>query len=354
MKRIDNLDYLRGICALGIMVYHYLSWTLGYFNASTILGRFGIYGVSIFFVLSGITLYYVYSNKTENFKNFIVDFVIKRLFRIIPLLALVISVDVFFLGQKTTVPNFLANVSGLTGFFNQDYLATGEWSIADEMIFYLLFIMIMFLFRVNKVMAYILVGVSFLIYNYYAFYLLRPSVGADPHWWDIYTLPLNQLFLFFSGVAIANIFLKKKVENYISIIALFAGALIFLFFPAKGESFVLVSGFRRIIFTAASLLICFGVLKTMYNLPRLIRKVLGILGSSSYSLYMIHPVVYEGVNLIFKSTGIRIPHTQTIILILSATITLTGSYLLFKFFETPFNRMGRKLSETGIRALFAA
>ena len=43
--RIYSLDYLRGLAAVGIMVYHYLSWTLGKYQADTIMGRIGIYGV---------------------------------------------------------------------------------------------------------------------------------------------------------------------------------------------------------------------------------------------------------------------------------------------------------------------
>ena len=65
MNRLYNLDYLRGLVTFGIMIYHYLSWTLGKFTADTFMGRVGIYGVSIFYVLSGLTLYYVYYDKMK-------------------------------------------------------------------------------------------------------------------------------------------------------------------------------------------------------------------------------------------------------------------------------------------------
>ncbi|MGZ5244541.1 MAG: acyltransferase family protein, partial [Bacteroidia bacterium] len=63
MKRIHNLDYLRGIAAFGIMAYHYLAWSFGEFSAEDFMGRFGLYGVSIFYCLSGLTLYSVYHEK---------------------------------------------------------------------------------------------------------------------------------------------------------------------------------------------------------------------------------------------------------------------------------------------------
>ena len=66
MNRLYNLDYLRGIVAFGIMIYHYFLWTFGKFSADTFIGRLGIYGVSIFYVLSGLTLYYVYYERDLN------------------------------------------------------------------------------------------------------------------------------------------------------------------------------------------------------------------------------------------------------------------------------------------------
>jgi exopolysaccharide production protein ExoZ len=80
MNRLYNLDYLRGLAAFGIMIYHYLSWTLGNFSADTFMGRLGIYGVSIFYVLSGLTLYYVYFDKMKPSKEDIISFFKKKNF----------------------------------------------------------------------------------------------------------------------------------------------------------------------------------------------------------------------------------------------------------------------------------
>src|SRR5262245_60491552 len=87
--RLYNLDYLRGLAAFGIMLYHYLTWTLGIFPADTIVGRVGIYGVSTFYVLSGLTLYYVYYGKMKPSAQDTAAFFKKRIFRIFPLLWLV-------------------------------------------------------------------------------------------------------------------------------------------------------------------------------------------------------------------------------------------------------------------------
>ena len=59
-NRIYSLDYLRGIMALLIMLYHYFSWHYSGFDSSDFMGRIGVYSVSMFYILSGLTLYVVY------------------------------------------------------------------------------------------------------------------------------------------------------------------------------------------------------------------------------------------------------------------------------------------------------
>ena len=74
--------------AVGIMIFHYSLWTFGEFASETFLGRLGIYGVSIFYILSGLTLYYVYHTVMVPSKADILTFAKKRFFRIYPLLGL--------------------------------------------------------------------------------------------------------------------------------------------------------------------------------------------------------------------------------------------------------------------------
>jgi len=80
--RIKNLDFLRGLASVGIMMYHFTSWSFGLLSATSFLGRVGIYGVSIFYVLSGLTLYAVYSNKLDATYSGLKLFYTKRFYRI--------------------------------------------------------------------------------------------------------------------------------------------------------------------------------------------------------------------------------------------------------------------------------
>src|SRR3954462_8492593 len=107
-KRLYTLDYLRGLSAFGIMIYHCLTWTYGAFPAHTFMGKWGIYGVSIFYILSGLTLFDVYFKRMEPSFNDLKDFYLKRLFRIFPLLWLVIILTIVISGVMPGTKALLA------------------------------------------------------------------------------------------------------------------------------------------------------------------------------------------------------------------------------------------------------
>ena len=70
MTRIKELDYLRGLAALSIMYYHFIKWLHVYDGAQTFIGKLSVYGVEIFYILSGITLFHVYQNSlSSNIKS---------------------------------------------------------------------------------------------------------------------------------------------------------------------------------------------------------------------------------------------------------------------------------------------
>ena len=140
INRLYSLDYLRGLAAFGIMIYHYFSWISGSFSADTFMARVGIYGVSVFYVLSGLTLYYVYYDKMKPSRQDITSFFKKRLFRLFPLLWLVTIAAIFLSKEMPNFYNLFLNLTGLFGFIKWDiYFSTGVWSISNELVFYVFF-----------------------------------------------------------------------------------------------------------------------------------------------------------------------------------------------------------------------
>ena len=143
--RINQLDYLRGLMAIAIMLYHYFSWTFvnQTFDSSTILGVIGIYGVSIFYIISGVALSIVYNKKLDLSST--PSFFTKRVFRILPLLCLSIILNIYLFDISPGFRKVFLNMTGLFSFIDHDaYITTGSWSIGNEIVFYTIFPLLIF------------------------------------------------------------------------------------------------------------------------------------------------------------------------------------------------------------------
>lgn len=335
IKRNHNLDYLRGVVATAIMIYHYLSWTYGRFTAENFMGKIGVYGVSVFYVLSGLTLYFVYFEKMEPTKKSILSFFKKRIFRIFPLLWLVTLISILIKKNSPDIINLLLNLSGLFGFVRWDkYFSTGVWSIGNELVFYVFFPLFVFLIKKSKQLMFLLSLLLFCIYVYFAYVKLTPDLNLGQQWKD-YVNPFNQVFLFLSGFYIGYIFNNVKINNIVLVPLLIIGLVMFVFYPVSGDLINLVTGINRIVFT----IICLSIFKLNYRVPNLINKPFKFLGEASYSLYLLHPIVFELTLFFKKELAIS---TR---LILSIILTLVLSHFVYQYFEKFFMRLGRQGNE---------
>ena len=80
MKYFQHIDSLRGISILLVILFH--------FYPNFFVG--GFLGVDIFFVISGYVITYTSLYKYKNDKFTLINFYIKRFFRIFPLLFIVV------------------------------------------------------------------------------------------------------------------------------------------------------------------------------------------------------------------------------------------------------------------------
>lgn len=343
MNRLYNLDYLRGLAAFGIMIYHYLSWTLGKYSADSFMGRLGIYGVSIFYVLSGLTLYYVYFDKMQPSKQELFLFFKKRIFRIFPLLWLVTLIAIFLSRKMPDFGTLFLNLSGLFGFVQWDkYFSAGVWSIGNELVFYTFFPFFLLFMKKIKPLMILLSLILFGLYLYFAFIKLSPALTLSEQWKN-YINPLNQIFLFLGGFFI-GFFLKNIIlKNYIIFPLLIGGIALFIFYPVSGDQINLVIGTNRLVFTSVCFLICICFYKLSVQLPKLIHKPLTLLGEASYSVYLIHPIIWSITSIashIISEYIIPIP--QSVRLSLSVLLTLVTSYYVYQYFEKYFVKLGKK------------
>lgn len=337
MNRLHNLDYLRGVVAFGIMIYHYTIWGESNFSADTFFGRLGIYGVSIFYVLSGLTLHYVYFDKMKPNWNEIYSFFKKRIFRIFPLLWLATFASIFLSRKMPDLGDLALNLTGLFGFVKWDtYFSAGIWSIGNELVFYAFF---PFFVLFTKKYKPLMILLSVLILGLYLFFAFEkiPNSASTEQWRNIVN-PLNQVFLFLGGFLIGIFFEKRQMKNSFVLPLLLLAIALFVFYPVSGDQINLQTGINRLVFTASSILICLCLFKLTFRLSNVLHKPLNLLGEASYSVYLLHPVIYVSVGRFREHT---FDFSESTRFISSVLLTLICSYFVYQYFEKYFMRLGR-------------
>ena len=122
-----------------------------------------------------------------------------------------------------------------------------------------------------------------------------------------------------------------------SFILLILGLLIFIFYPSSGNSINIVTNISRLVFSFSCFIICLSIYKITKNLPQIIHQPLSSLGEMSYSVYLIHPIIWKIFNLFYNSE-IKIEKIAYMMI-----ITLIISYFVYTYFEKVFMKLGRNI-----------
>ncbi len=344
INRLESLDWLRGMMAISILLYHSNSWLIGGEDSSTTLGRFGIYGVSIFFILSGLSMGIVYSSKLNSFRS-IVDFFVRRFFRIVPLLAVVcmmVGLGRYIAGKQIDEVTLFLNMTGLFGIFDySNYIAVGAWSIGNEVCYYLLTPFIIYLYDRNIKLGNFL----FLICIFIAFYfseILLSSNTTLAEQWSIYINPFNNLFLYVGGLAIYFNLREVNLNKKFVVSLLLLSGFLFVLYPIVGDTINIVTGSSRLIFCLASFFLVISFYKLNIKLHSFLEKPLNIFGMATYGVYLIHPIVYQASNMLFDLKSVMSPNLYILYIFV---VTLMLAIVSYYKFEMPLSKLGKKLSK---------
>lgn len=331
--------------ALGIMCYHFLAWSSGLPDGNTILGRLGIYGVSIFYVLSGMSLYVAYRSTSWN-KAEIITFWKRRFLRIAPVYWIACLGVLILLNQSQPVKTIAQNLTLTFGFLDYArYIPTGGWSIGNEICFYLLFPALIISTRHIYVFSALCIAL-FIPYVVFAFDTLDSGSGLAKHW-KSYIHPFNQAFLFASGIILAKISTHARHIRPSNIIcfALFATSIAGLFlYGNTPEAIDLVTSANRMIFTAFSLIACYACFNMHTSGKTLLEKCLKHLGEISYSVYMLHALLFLLLQKhLYKGFIKNLTLSQFAFFIVVPIVLIAATYC-YKRVEVPFIRLGRTTS----------
>ena len=139
-KRIVELDALRALAAISLMLFHLTHVYSVKYGYSVPLGfewPYGAYGTQMFFILSGFV-----NSMSLLRRGRPVDFAVARLIRIVPMFLLVIIANIWIMQlsplneSPLTTSQLLANLTLLPGVFEQDFVDPVMWTLQVEMLFY--------------------------------------------------------------------------------------------------------------------------------------------------------------------------------------------------------------------------
>ncbi|EPC04098.1 hypothetical protein L861_01965 [Litchfieldella anticariensis FP35 = DSM 16096] len=187
---------------------------------------------------------------------------------------------------------------------------------------------------------------SFLIYCYFAFFVLSNEFTLAEQW-NIYINPLNQSFLFASGIAIGWFRDNSRNPSQVGVWVIGAVSLLFMmFYPASGNQINIVAGINRILFTVFCIGLCYSAINCNIEKDLVLTKILKFFGDISYSLYLLHSVVgVYFLQLVLPKIGQFSPMAKLYILFLVVLPSIIFiSFLIYRFIEIPFMKMGKRLA----------
>lgn len=356
-NKIDELESIRGIAALLVVIHHVPNWNSLFFDLPII--RNGYLMVELFFVLSGFVIHNAYSKRINSIRE-LYKFQFLRFGRLYPTHLLFLIIFLFLeclkyyvekkyaISSPNSVPFSVNNVSAFTAHIflsqaigvikNVGSFNAPSWSISAEFYTYLLFgFVILYTSKWKTIIFFFLPIILyfsfqfpfFLRFSYLFVCIIGFSIGclvsilSD----SLKIKSLHPIFLYIILILLLKFLMIYPIGVYYPIIFILSALLIF-----------------TIINTRSCLIVKFLRLPLFIHLGRL-----------SYSLYMSHFLVLWCINQFIRLI-LKVPETiingesfpslsiseAIIAYLLSIVFTLVITIIVYKYIENPFRNKTRE------------
>ncbi|MGX6445633.1 acyltransferase family protein [Neobacillus sp. K501] len=325
-SRLTELDVLRGLAALAVVLYHYTTRFNELFpsvrEANNFDFKFGFLGVQLFFIISG----FVIIMTLERSKN-VKDFAFKRAIRLYPayitgVILTFILVSLYGLdGREVSVSNAIINLTMLQGIIPGVVPAVDGvyWSLTVELIFYLI-MGFLFVVRFTEIIEIPLV----------LWLIISAIVRALAMNFDIPLINIVQFYglmsycnLFIAGIMFYKLTRHNKIQYHLIIVACVLYDFVF-----NG----LITGSAVLVFLVVFYALINGKLKFINFKPLI------FLGTISYSLYLVHQNIGYIILDVLGSFGL----TNEIFIIIPIAISIGFASLITFYVEKPIQNIMKR------------
>ena len=280
-NRFQELDALRGIAALMVVLFHYTmkrpEAELGF--------KLGTTGVDLFFIISGFVIFMSLTKAKTS-----LDFVINRVSRLYPTYWTCVTftfvlIAFFALKNHEAIPlkQYVGNMTMFQYYLGITDLDGPYWTMIIEMIFYI-GIVLLFHFKALKYLNPIGITLSLTVIVLTTFFY-----NSTTQWFLKYIPLLQYVPLFLAGTIFYKSYTQKSklIENYA--LLLFCLICQIAMFKYCGRSRSVISQSQY----ASMLIVYFGLFVLFINgkLGFIVSKATLFLGKISFALYLIHQYV---------------------------------------------------------------
>lgn len=307
-QRITELDGLRGIAAISVVLYHYTSRFGEKFGSNLTSSiwefEYGRYGVDLFFIISGFVIFMTIEKLKDP-----EDFIYKRFIRLYPTFWFCMLLTFFLMKYfgpellKRSTEELLVNISMVPSLFGVRAVDGVYWSLLIELCFYGCMLMLLLLQLIPKIKY---VGLAFLLF-YFAACL-----------WHKFHRELYYGSLFLTGISFYKIWNGNKSWIWhLNILFCLALSL----FSQQRIDFI------------ATALFCTLLYLFVYRQARFLRfPPLVFIGEISYALYLIHQHIGYTLQLWLIGEGIT---NYFLLLLWPVFVVVLLAYLITTWLEKP-------------------
>lgn len=320
LGRLVEIDALRGIAALAVVLFHYTTGFSSLFGQNpppTISFPGGHYGVNLFFIISGFVIFMTLEKTLRP-----MDFIVSRFSRLFPAYWVAIILTFFIThllglpGKLVDMTTAFGNIIMIHGLFQIPHVDGVYWTLEVELLFYC-GMFLLYRFRCLHLITHALLGLLILRVTYF---LLAREYGIELSWTISRLLILKYIPWFAIGISVYLATNRHGVATWHRPALISCCAILSLFIVDSIFEAILAIALGMLVFLAAS-----------SRAPILRHRLLVWLGTITYPLYLLHENIGWSLQLQLNAQGI--PTDAAIVIALVCSLALADA--LTRWVEQP-------------------